>query len=128
MNIDELTGGSTAHWADSRTVRNLFTERFNGCRCHTAFPDQLHTFVGDCSSDTLFVAMVPEGDVRFPSSQYHHESIVAVVGRHVSADYLEYLEDCDISYIFGGEDGCDMETVMRHLRKDFGVNKLVCVV
>lgn len=124
MRYKDFQGGCTAHWASSGTVKSLFTGRFDSCRCHTAFPDQLHTFVGDCSSDNLFVAMVPEGDVRFPANKWEEENIVAVVGRHVSADYLEYLQDMDISYICGGEDGENMEWVMEQLQKDFGVDRL----
>jgi 5-amino-6-(5-phosphoribosylamino)uracil reductase len=125
MNFNEYLGGCTAHWADAHTVKSLFTDRFDGCQCHKAFPDQLHTFVGDCSSENLFVAMVPDGDVRFPTNKWKDDSIVAVVGNRVSADYLEYLQDMEISYICGGDDGENMDSVMKRLQKDFGVNRLL---
>lgn len=125
MHIQSLFGSCHAQWADADTVKMMFRERFNGCRCHTAFPDQLHTFVGECSSMSLFVAMVPDGDVRFLSNRIGQENIVVVVGERVSADYLEYLQDMDISYIYGGKSGDDMELVLHTLRKDFGIDSLL---
>lgn len=106
------------------TVRDFFPERFDGCACHKAFPDQLHTFVGDCSSDSLFIAMVPEGDVRFTSNRLCGDNIVAVVGESVSADYLEFLEDMQISYVFAGRDGLDLAQAMQSLVHDFGIKRV----
>lgn len=127
MEINGFNDGCTAHWANAQVVKSLFTARFDGCRCHIAYPDQLHTFVGDCSSDDLFVAMVPKGDVRFPSNKLKEENIVVVVSEQVSADYLEYLQDMNISYVVGGKTGNDMETVMNRLNKNFGIERLSIV-
>jgi 5-amino-6-(5-phosphoribosylamino)uracil reductase len=69
--------------------------------------------------------MVPDGDVSFPCNKINGVNIVVVVSDNVSADYLEYLEDKNISYVFGGENGEDMETVLNALRKDFGVTEIV---
>lgn len=62
-------------------IKSIIPQRFDGCRCHKAFPDQLHTFAGGCSSETQVVVLVPDGE-------------------DVSADYIEFLEDMQISYIF----------------------------
>lgn len=106
------------------TVKEFFPERFNGCACHKAFPDQLHTFVGDCSSKSMFIAMVPEGDVRFTDNKLRGDNIVVVTGEDVSADYLEFLEDMQISYIFAGKDGMELEKAMETLAHDFGIERI----
>jgi 2,5-diamino-6-(ribosylamino)-4(3H)-pyrimidinone 5'-phosphate reductase len=125
MNMENSNTGCLARWAGTETIKSMFQGRFDCCRCHAAYPDQKHTFVGDCSSDDLFVAMVPDGDVSFPCNKVNGVNIVVVVSDNVSADYLEYLEDKDISYVFGGENGEDMETVLNALKNDFGVTEIV---
>lgn len=105
-------------------VKRLILQRFDGCRCHKAFPDQLHTFVGDCSSDTQVVVLVPEGDVRFPSNKIDGNNIIAVIGEDISADYIELLEDMQISYIFAGREGRDDEVMKTRLKHDFGIEVL----
>lgn len=105
-------------------VKELVPDRFDGCRCHKAFPDQLHTFVGDCSSEKQVVALVPQGDVRFPSGKIDGNNIIAVIGEDVSADYIEFLEDMQVSYIFAGRDGSDAEAMKARLKHDFGIETL----
>lgn len=102
-------------------VKSLIPQRFDGCRCHKAFPDQLHTFVGDCGSDAQVVALVPEGDVLFPSNKIGGNNIIAVIGENVSADYLDFLEDRQISYVFAGQDGKDVQAMKARLKHDFGI-------
>lgn len=121
MEKDDL---STACLIDEAENKRLFAEHFDGCQCHTAFPDQLHTFVGDCSSDRQVVVLVPKGDVKFTSNKYKGMCIIAVVGESVSADYLEFLEDMQISYVFAGHDGKDMTEMKRRLKHDFGIDNL----
>lgn len=113
-----------AYFMNEAETKRIFAGRFNGCSCHKAFPDQLHTFIGDCSSNTQIVILVPQGDVRFPSSSYKGMNIIAVVGENVSADFLEFLEDMQISYTFAGFDGKDKDEMMLHLRHDFGISEL----
>lgn len=106
------------------TVRQFFPERFDGCACHVAYPDQLRTFVGDCGSRRQMIALVPEGDVRFTTNQLRGDNIIAVLSECVSADYLEFLEDMQISYIFAGNDGMNLDKAMETLQRDFGIHRL----
>lgn len=115
--------GDVAWIISEAEVKQLFPQRWGGCGCHKAFPDQLHTFVGDCSSRQQVVALVPRGDVRFSSGRIGNMCIIAVVGESVSADYLDFLEDMQISYVFAGIDGHDDEAMRERLNHDFGINE-----
>lgn len=115
---------SVACFLDEKQAKSIFTERFSSCSCHMAFPDQLHTFVGDCSSIRQIVVAVPKGDIRFGASQYKGMNIIASIGEEVSADYLDFLEDMQISYIFAGSEGNDMELLTARLRHEFGIDRL----
>lgn len=114
----------TARLLSEKDTKRLFPERFNSCSCHAAFPDQLHTFIGDCSSGQQVVALVPRGDVRFTANQLNGLNLIAVVGESVSADYLEFLEDMQISYVFAGKDGRDTDEMAKCLLHDFGIKEL----
>lgn len=106
------------------TVRQFFPERFDGCAYHVAYPDQLHTFVGDCDSERQMIALVPDGDVKFTTNQLRGDNIIAVLGEHVNTDYLEFLEDMQISYVFAGSDGMDLDKAMENLCRDFGIHRI----
>lgn len=116
--------GTDAWLFGTATVREFFPERFEGCACHVAYPDQLRTFVGDCKSRRQMIALVPDGDVRFAANQLRGDNIIAVLGEHVSADYLDFLEDMQISYVFAGKDGTDLGEAMERLCRDFGIHRL----
>lgn len=108
----------------TNTVKEFFPEHFDGCACHVAFPDQLRTFVGECSSKRMMVALVPEGDVRFTSNKLRGDNIIVVLGEKVSADYLEFLEDMQISYVFAGREGTDLKKAMENICHDFDIYRL----
>ncbi len=115
---------SVAYILEEDEAKAIFEGRFNGCSCLKAFPDQLHTFVGDCSSEHQIVIHVPKGDILFPSDIYEGMNIIAVIGEKVSADYLEYLEDMQISYLFAGIDGDDKAKMEKILQHDFDITEL----
>ena len=132
-NADEITAQyhtigqrlATDAWLfGTRTVKEFFSERFEGCTCHVAYPDQLRTFVGDCGSRRQMIALVPDGDVRFTDNRLRGDNIIVVLGEHVSADYLEFLEDMQISYVFAGKDGKDIGKAMETLYNDFGIRRV----
>lgn len=119
----EQKHGDTAWIIGEAELKRLIPQRFDGCGCHKAFPDQLHTFVGDCGSGRQVVALVPQGDVRFPSGRIGGMCVIAVVGEGVSADYLDFLEEMQISYVFAGADGRDDAVMRRHLSHDFAITE-----
>lgn len=105
------------------TVKEFFPEIFDGCKCHVAFPDQLHSH-DDCDFERTFIALVPEGDVRFTFKTLQGDNIIAVVGEKISADYLELLDGMDISYVFAGEDGINMQKALETINHDFSTQRI----
>lgn len=110
-----------ARLVSEEEVKRLFPARFAPAGPQPAFPDQLHTFVGDCSSERQAVALVPQGDVLFTTNRLQGLCLIAVVGEEVSADYLEFLESMQISYIFAGRDGRDRRAALERPRHDFAI-------
>lgn len=124
--LEEIAPTDTAEalFIEEEEAKRLFPGRFTPRDFHPAYPDQLHTFVGDCSAQEQVVVAVPAGDVRFTDNQIDGHYIIGVVGERVSADYLDYLEEMQISYIFAGADGHDDEAMRRRLAHDFGITRL----
>lgn len=113
-----------AYLMEEAEAKRVFPGRFSGCSCHKAFPDQLHTFIGDCSSEIQIVILVPHGDIRFPSKSYEGMNIIAALGEGISADYLDFLENLQISYVFAGFDGNNLDEMAVRLKHDFGITEL----
>lgn len=119
-----FTDPAVAKLLSEMEVRQLFPQIFKATESNPAYPDQLHTFVGDCSSTSQVVAMVPQGDVLFTDNKIDGECLISVLGERVSADYIDFLEQMQISYIFAGLNGTDKEMMRQRLAHDFGILKL----
>lgn len=115
---------SVAWLMEEKDVKACFPLRFVKTDCTLAFPDQRYTFIGDCSTASQAVALVPGGDVRFTSNKVKGLCLVAVVSDLVSACYLDFLEEMQISYIFAGASGLNENLIRRHLAHDFGVREI----
>lgn len=60
---------------------------------------------------------------EFGRNQVSH--IFEVVTEKASKEYLAYLRSIDIPYIIGGKEEIDIGYVLKKLKKDFGMNKLL---
>lgn len=60
---------------------------------------------------------------EFGRKQVSH--IFEVVTEKASKEYLAYLRSIGITYIIGGKEEFDIEYVLKRLKKDFGMNKIL---
>ena len=60
---------------------------------------------------------------EFGRKQVSH--IFEVVTEKASVEYLAYLRSIDIPYIIGGKEEIDIEYVLKKLKKEYGMNKLL---
>ena len=60
---------------------------------------------------------------EFGRKQVSH--ILEIVTEKASKEYLAYLRSIDITYIIGGKDDYDMNYVLKRLKNDFGMNKIL---
>lgn len=77
----------------------------------------------DENAKRYMIALDPKGKLRWTqgtvpvSSQLHVEShIVIILSENVSDDYLRYLQDLGISYLFGGTDTMDLPSVLERVK------------
>lgn len=81
-------------------------------------------FVARRSSARLFVVADPEADILYESSEVRGDNMAVILPETAPADYLAYLENRNISYLFAGPDGKDLRAAMRTLAETFGVRSL----
>ena len=60
---------------------------------------------------------------EFGRKQVSH--ILEIVTEKASKEYLAYLRSIDITYIIGGKEDYDMNYVLKRLKNDFGMNKIL---
>ncbi len=99
------------------------------------FPKKFHTsdktplahpipYLAHKTSSRLFVAIDPDADILYESSAVRGDRIVTVLPETAPAAYLEYLQQRDISYLFAGVKGDELNAAMKALAETFGVETL----
>lgn len=99
------------------------------------FPKKFHTsdktplahpipYLAHKTSSRLFVVIDPDADILYESSAVRGDRIVTVLPETTPAAYLEYLQQRDISYLFAGVKGDELNAAMKALAETFGVETL----
>lgn len=99
------------------------------------FPKKFHTsdktslahpipYLVHKTSSRLFVVIDPDADILYESSAVRGDRIVTVLPETAPAAYLEYLQQRDISYLFAGVKGDELNAAMKALAETFGVETL----
>lgn len=52
-------------------------------------------------------------------------NVIAVLGETVSEEYLRYLRERDVSYVFAGKDGHNFHKALKQLQEVFGLERLM---
>ncbi len=76
------------------------------------------------TSRKLFI-LDPHGKIFYDTNIIMDSGLVAVLGENVSEAYLAYLRENDISYLFAGVDGHDLEKAMNQIGELFGIERIV---
>ena len=99
------------------------------------FPKKFHTsdktplahpipYLAHKTSSRLFVVIDPDADILYESSAVRGDRIVTVLPETAPAAYLEYLQQRDISYLFAGVKGDELNAAMKALAETFCVETL----
>ncbi|PWE38084.1 5-amino-6-(5-phosphoribosylamino)uracil reductase [Pseudomonas prosekii] len=83
------------------------------------------TFHGTRGERSIAVAIDPNGKLHYGRDNVGEEHAVAVLGHHVSDEYLAELQADGVSYLFAGSDGLDLSAAMETLGDEFGVKTIL---
>lgn len=83
-----------------------------------------HVFVAPQRSRRMFIVSDPEGKIRYDTETVRGDNIIAILGKQVCDEYLAHLREMNISYLFAGADGYDIEEAMSVLYNDFDIHSI----
>ena len=82
-------------------------------------------FIAEHNATSYAIAIDPSGKLRWTKSDIDGEHVVTILTQSVSDDYLAFLQAQGVSYLFGGKSRIDLESVLRRLRSELGIEKLL---
>jgi riboflavin biosynthesis pyrimidine reductase len=82
-------------------------------------------FVAVVNAESYAIAIDPSGKLTWRSNAIDDEHVITVLTEEVSDDYLAFLQEKGVSYLFGGRSKIDLELVLGKLASDFGIRKLL---
>lgn len=80
-------------------------------------------FIGKRVSPRLFITIDPDADIFFTSDRLRGDNILTILGKNVTADYLENLEEKGISYLVV-DDVRNLSKVFTLVKHYFNVNTI----
>ncbi|UOQ71557.1 RibD family protein [Hymenobacter cellulosilyticus] len=82
-------------------------------------------FIGDPNATAFAIAVDAHGKLGWESNTTHGDHIVEVLTEQVSNDYLYYLQQKHISYLFAGKTEVDFTLVLQQLAELFPIETLM---
>jgi len=82
-------------------------------------------FVARSDAPSYAIAIDPGGKLRWESGSIDEEHAVTILTGQVPDRYLAFLRSRGVSYLFGGKREIDLPTVLRKLRAQFGIRRLL---
>ena len=82
-------------------------------------------FIAPHDADSYAIAIDPSGKLTWRENNIDGEHVITVITERVSDDYLAFLRDKGVSYLFGGKKDVDLDAVLRKMRASFGIRKLL---
>jgi riboflavin biosynthesis pyrimidine reductase len=82
-------------------------------------------FVARRDAPSYAIALDPSGKLRWESASIDEEHAVTVLTEKVPDRHLAFLRAKGVSYLFGGRDRLDLRAVLRKLRSQFGIRRLL---
>jgi 2,5-diamino-6-(ribosylamino)-4(3H)-pyrimidinone 5'-phosphate reductase len=82
-------------------------------------------FIANREAGHYAIALDPSGKLTWKSSSIDEEHVITVLTEQVSDDYLAFLQDQGVSYLFGGKTDLNLKRVLRKLSKEFGIKTLL---
>lgn len=73
----------------------------------------------------FFIVFDSKGKIAYNSDNLEGSGVIAVLSENVSDEYLTTLREKNISYLFAGKDGNDIEKALETLFHDFGFDTLL---
>lgn len=82
-------------------------------------------FVADTQAKSFAIAVDPSGKLTWRTNNVDGEHFITVLTEKVSDDYLAFLQQRGVSYVFAGKKDIDLHLALRKLKMNFGIARLL---
>lgn len=82
-------------------------------------------FVAEHGAKAFAIALDPSGKLTWRSSRIDDEHVITILSERVSDDYLAFLQDKGVSYLFAGKAELNLRVALSKLRRHFGIERLL---
>lgn len=131
-NILEFYDGIGVNDLKSNVViigRNTYYTDF----CHKLYDTEAHKipaskfepFKGTISEKGFMIILDSKGKSIYEEKLLNENNFIAILSETVSDDYLKYLREKNVSYVFSGPDGNDFEKALITLKSLFGFERIL---
>jgi 2,5-diamino-6-(ribosylamino)-4(3H)-pyrimidinone 5'-phosphate reductase len=82
-------------------------------------------FIAPHDADSYAIAIDPSGKLTWRENDIDGEHVITILTEGVTDDYLAFLQEKGISYLFGGKAKINLEKVLQKLRAHFRIKTLL---
>jgi riboflavin biosynthesis pyrimidine reductase len=82
-------------------------------------------FVGDKNATSFAIAVDPHGKLGWDENQMDGEHVIEILSESVQDEYLQYLQNINVSYFFAGKNTLDFSLALTQLHDVFGIKTLM---
>lgn len=82
-------------------------------------------FIAPYEQRSFAVAIDPSGKLNWIAPDLDGDHLITILTEDVTDDYLAHLQECGISYLFGGKKEIDLNSVFERLTAIFGISRLL---
>jgi riboflavin biosynthesis pyrimidine reductase len=90
-----------------------------------AHPITRKAFIGDPNASSFAIAVDKSGKLGWKSNNIVGDHIIELLSEEVSDAYLNYLQQKQISYVFGGKSALDFTMALQELQTHFPIRTLM---
>ncbi len=117
---------ATHAWMVGRvTMEKHFSENEKPALPKPQTPIDRKPFIGDKEAKSFAIAVDAKGKLIWHSNETGGDHIIEVLTEQVSDEYLNFLQEKKVSYIFGGKNEMDFELVLQQLGELFNIKTLM---
>jgi riboflavin biosynthesis pyrimidine reductase len=107
------------------TMEKDFTEGKQPERVKASKSIERKAFIGDTSAKSFAVAVDAKGKLGWEENEIDGDHIIEILSEAVSDEYLQYLQNKSISYLFAGKDNLDFTVALAQLNDVFKIQTLM---
>ena len=112
-------------WMIGRISMEPYAGKAKVPRRKTPQPIPRTDFIARRDAASYAIALDPSGKLTWRLSSIDEEHVVAILTEGVPDDYLAFLREKGVSYLFGGKTEVNLERALQKLRREFGIQRLL---